>query len=116
MFLPFGRSLKVSRLLISHIICLFLITAIPLFDCVCYSIYSYKQKGFEMIEKNIAITVNTSGKFPLFKEMVVGDSVRIEPHLYLEAQRYAHTYAASVGKKFSTRKQADGSLRVWRVA
>ena len=69
-----------------------------------------------MIEKDIAITETTPGKFPLFKKLVVGDSVLIEPHLYLEAQRYAHTYAAMVRKRFKTRKQADGSLRVWRVA
>lgn len=69
-----------------------------------------------MIEKNISITENTPGKFPLFKELSVGDSVLIAPHLYLEAQRYAHTYAAMARKRFKTRKQADGSLRVWRVA
>lgn len=68
-----------------------------------------------MIDKNIAVPDGT-GKFPLFKLLAVGESTLIEPHLYAEAQRYAHTYAASARKRFATRKQDDGRLRVWRIA
>jgi len=68
-----------------------------------------------MIEKNISIP-DTTSKFPLFKALEIGDSVLVESSQSVAAQRYAHTYAAMARKRFKTRKQADGGLRVWRVA
>lgn len=54
-------------------------------------------------------------KWP-FKDMEIGDVVRIPSTLAKRAQTAVHVYAARVGKRFSsTTDRADGSLRVLRM-
>lgn len=54
-------------------------------------------------------------KWP-FKDMQVGDVVRIPSALSKRAQTAVHVYASRVGKRFSsTTDRADGSLRVLRM-
>lgn len=52
------------------------------------------------------------GKSWPFADMDVGDDV-LTTH---RGQAYCHVYGRHVGKKFKTRKQPCGGVRVWRIA
>lgn len=47
-----------------------------------------------------------------FSTMEVGDSVLCDDK---KMQIYSHGYGRSAGKKFTTRKQPCGGVRIWRV-
>ena len=65
------------------------------------------------IEKSIPIPSDRSAQGSLpFMHMEVGDSVLCKD---IKMQAYAHTYGHASGKKFTTRKQPCGGVRIWRV-
>lgn len=69
------------------------------------------------IDKNVPMPAPYSRtKYP-FRLMEIGDSFVIPDGV---ARQYISSYAANAGKrlgrKFSVRKAADGSVRCWRVS
>ena len=65
-----------------------------------------------IIEKNVPVPKRTKLPFP---KMEIGDSVFFgAEESPKKMQAYAHTYGNQSGKKFITRKEADG-MRIWRI-
>jgi hypothetical protein len=50
-----------------------------------------------------------------FKDMLVGDDVLIRGIDGYFAQKYCHVYGRQAGKKFKTKKQDTGGIRIWRI-
>lgn len=59
------------------------------------------------------ITRGAPSKHP-FAKMDVGDSVLVTEDAK-KMQVYCHVYGRQAGKKFTTRKQPCGGVRIWRV-
>ena len=69
-----------------------------------------------VIEKNVPFTgLVRFTRYP-FPEMEVGDSFECPASEAKRARAAAIGYGARHNMKFSARKQADGSYRLWRIA
>jgi len=51
-----------------------------------------------------------------FSAMEVGECVEFSKDLAEKSRNYAHSYAAHINIKVVTRKQPDGTMRIWRTA
>jgi hypothetical protein len=67
------------------------------------------------IEKGIAIPMRATERIYPFNIMEIGDSFLIPPSSSKRSQN-ALSAAKAAGMKATSRKQPDGSVRVWRIA
>jgi len=62
------------------------------------------------IEKNVP-TPTSRNRYP-FAEMEIGDSILGKISMYNAARQHGRRY----GRKFASRKQTNGDIRIWRVS
>lgn len=70
------------------------------------------------IEKNVPVTTHSKAVRPSqypFEEMEIGDSFRMPDTKRASVAVLAGRYGKRVGRKFTVRKQEDGSFRCWRI-
>lgn len=69
------------------------------------------------IEKDVPVALSVMGRpsrYP-FTDMEPGDSILVPAEHEKQAGWSAAKYAAYHGKTFASRKQSDGSRRIWRL-
>jgi len=66
------------------------------------------------IEKNIEKKKTSCQKYP-FDKMEVGDSFEFNKQERTEIATAAAQYAKRNGVKFSSKKQDEGKVRIWRI-
>lgn len=70
------------------------------------------------IEKDIPIPLFGAKRIYPFAEMEVGDSFVVAVNFLRDKgpiRAAAYEYAKYTGRKFKTRSQPDGSIRIWRT-
>lgn len=68
-----------------------------------------------LIEKGIPLKPRQRGSWqPIFQSMEIGDSFKFEGKPG-PMRNQAHAWGRSLNRKFTIRKQDDGSYRCWRI-